>query len=255
MGPELLDCDKRSLTLSGNGISTMGEVVATIILARGGSKGFPKKNIALLCGKPLIAYTIEASLGCKYVDRTFVSTDDPEIARIAREYGAEVPFLRPRELSGDFANAEECLLHAVDWLAKHENYHIDIVSYMQVTDVFKKKYMLANCIEALLNDPTIESAFVGYRDHKNYWKRNGDEYVRLTDPGNEARQKKEHIFREDTGLGCATRVRVLRSGRRLGDHVVIIPNDDVASSIDIHTEFDLWLAEQILLANKRTIND
>lgn len=233
----------------------MREIVATIILARGGSKGLPKKNIAPLCGKPLIAYTIEASLGCKYVDRTFVSTDDLEIARTAREHGAEVPFLRPKELSGDFANAEECLLHAVEWLAKHENYHINIVSYMQVTDVFKKKYMLERCIEALLNDPAVESAFIGYREHKNYWREVDNRCVRLTDAGNEARQKKEHIFREDTGLGCATRVGVLRSGRRLGDNVVIIPNDDIASFIDIHAEFDLWLAEQILLANKRTIND
>lgn len=233
----------------------MGEVVATIILARGGSKGFPKKNVAPLCGKPLIAYTIEASSGCKYVDRTFVSTDDPEIARIAREYGAEVPFLRPMELSGDFANAEECLLHAVDWLAENEDYRIDIVSYMQVTDVFKKKYMLESCILALLNDPAVESAFVGYREHKNYWRKTATGYVRLTNTGNTPRQIKDHTFREDTGLGCATRVSVLRSGRRLGDNVVIIPNDDVASSIDVHTEFDLWLTEQILLAGKRTIND
>lgn len=231
------------------------QIVAAIILARGGSKGLPKKNIAPLCGKPLIAYTIEASLECKYVDRTFVSTDDPEIAKIAREYGAEVPFLRPKELSGDFANAEECLLHAVDWLMEHQNYRIDIVAYMQVTDVFKKKYMLECCIEVLLKDPLLESAFVGYRDHKNYWKRKGDGYVRLADSGNEPRQRKELVFREDTGLGCATRVEVLRSGRRLGDKVVIIPNDDVASFIDIHTEFDLWLAEQILLTNKRTVND
>jgi hypothetical protein len=69
------------------------------------------------------------------------------------------------------------------------------------------------------------------------------------------RQKKEHIYREDTGLGCATRIKALKSGRRLGDKVVIIPNDDVASSIDIHTEYDLWLAEQVLKAKRRTIND
>jgi hypothetical protein len=77
----------------------------------------------------------------------------------------------------------------------------------------------------------------------------------LTDSYNTARQQKESIYREDTGLGCATRVEVLRSGKRLGDKVVIIPNNDVVSFIDIHTRFDLWLAEQILKAGKRTIND
>lgn len=231
------------------------KIVTTIILARGGSKGLPGKNIALLNGKPLIAYTIQASLQCKYVNRTIVSTGDPEIAEVARKYGAEVPFMRSAELSGEFANAEECLLHAVDWLAENEDYHIDIVSYLQVTDVFKKNYMLKQCVKALLENPEIESAFVGYKDHKNYWVKRGNDYVRLTNAGNTARQKKEPIFREDTGFGCATRVEVLRQGRRLGDKVVIIQNDDVASFIDIHTEFDLWLAEQILKARKRSIND
>lgn len=230
-------------------------IVTTIILARGGSKGLPGKNIALLNGKPLIAYTIEASLQCKYVDRTIVSTDDHEIAEVAKSCGAEVPFMRPAELSGDFANAEACLLHAVDWLAENEGYHIDIVSYLQVTDVFKKKYMLEECVKALLDSPEIESAFVGYKDHKNYWVKRGDDFVRLTNAGNTARQKKEPLYREDTGLGCATRVGVLRQGRRLGDKVVIIQNDDAASFIDIHTEFDLWLAEQILKSGERSIND
>jgi len=229
--------------------------VVTIILARGGSKGIYKKNITLLAGKPLIWYTIEASLNCRYVDRTIVSTDDEEIAVISRKAGAEVPFRRPIELSGDYANAEKCLVHAVDWLTEYEGYKVDIVSYMQITDVFKKKFMLKECIRILLERPEIESAFVGYKDHKNYWTKKGENYYRLTRGDNMARQLKESIFREDTGLGCATRVDVLRSGRRLGDKVVIVPNNDSASSIDIHTEFDLWLAEQIMMRKKRTIND
>jgi len=231
------------------------EIVTTIILARGGSKTLPKKNIVLLNGKPLIAYTIEASLNCKYVDRTIVSTDDKDIAEIAKKHGAEVPFIRPAELSGDFANAEKCLLHAVDWLADNEGYYINIVSYLQITDVFKRKYMLEECINALLRNPQLESAFVGYKDHKNYWIKKDGKYIKLTDRDHTARQKKEPIYREDTGLGCATRVEVLRRGRRLGDNVLIVSNEDRASFIDIHDDFDLWLAEQILKANKRTINE
>jgi CMP-N-acetylneuraminic acid synthetase len=236
-------------------MSTSKTNVVTIILARGGSKGLPKKNIALLNGKPLLAYAIEASRACSLVNRTIVSTDDAQIADVAKQYGAEVPYLRPAELSGDFANAESCLLHVVDWLAQHEKYTVDIVSYVQVTDVFKKKYMLESCVRALLDDPALESAFVGYREHKNYWVKQNDTYQRLTNRGNTARQIKEPIFREDTGLGCATRVSVLRTGKRLGDRVTIIPNEDSVSCIDIHTEFDLWLAEQVLKNGKRTIND
>src|SRR3989338_3237746 len=122
--------------------------VICIIPARGGSKRVPRKNIKLLKGKPLISYAINAAKQSKYVDRTIVSTDDVEIAIVAKKYGAEVPFMRPAELSGDFADAEKCLLHAVDWLAKNENYHTGIISYLQVTDVFKKKYMLDECIKA-----------------------------------------------------------------------------------------------------------
>ncbi len=91
----------------------------------------------------MISYAIEASKECALVDRTIVSTDDEEIAKIARDYGAETPFLRPKGLSGDYANAEECLVHAVDWLKNNEDYLVDIVSYVQATDLFKKIYARA----------------------------------------------------------------------------------------------------------------
>ena len=70
-----------------------------IIPARGGSKGIPRKNIKMLCGKPLIAHSIEAALACSSIDRVIVSTDDEEIAKVAREYEAEIPFMRPKELA------------------------------------------------------------------------------------------------------------------------------------------------------------
>ena len=82
-----------------------------VLPARGGSKGIPKKNIRLLGGKPLIAYTIEAAKGVSAIDRLIVSTDDAEIAEVAREYGADVPFLRPKELAGDAAPVSGAILH------------------------------------------------------------------------------------------------------------------------------------------------
>ncbi|MDC0335718.1 acylneuraminate cytidylyltransferase family protein [Pseudodesulfovibrio sp.] len=91
------------------------EVVA-IIPARGGSKGLPGKNIRELCGKPLIAYSIEAALMADTIDRVIVSTDDESIAEIARDSGAEVPFLRPAELAGDKSHIGGTLLHAKDTL-------------------------------------------------------------------------------------------------------------------------------------------
>jgi len=69
------------------------------------------------------------------------------------------------------------------------------------------------------------------------------------------RQKKEPVYREDTGIACATRASLIKAGKRLGDNVIIIPNDDDASNIDIHTEFDFWLADQVLSTGRRTVND
>lgn len=96
-----------------------------LIPARGGSKGLPGKNIRPLCAKPLIAYTIEAARSAASVDRVIVTTDSPEIAAIAREYGAEVPFLRPAALAGDTSSAVDVYLHAVEYLMAEGRETID----------------------------------------------------------------------------------------------------------------------------------
>src|SRR5687767_5970077 len=87
--------------------------IVGFIFARGGSKGIPRKNIRLLGGKPLIAYSIEAARASRFIERVIVSTDDPEIAKVAQQYGAEIPFIRPAELAQD--NSPEWLAwqHAV----------------------------------------------------------------------------------------------------------------------------------------------
>jgi len=87
-----------------------------IIPARGGSKRIPKKNIKNFVGKPMIAYSIEAAIQSKIFDKVVVSTDDYEIAKISQEYGAEVPFMRPTELSDDFSGTHEVIGHAVQFL-------------------------------------------------------------------------------------------------------------------------------------------
>lgn len=89
-----------------------------IIPARGGSKRIPRKNIKGFCGKPMIAYSIEAALQSKLFDRVIVSTDDKEIANIAKEYGAEVPFIRPKELSDDYTTTIPVIAHAITELQK-----------------------------------------------------------------------------------------------------------------------------------------
>lgn len=91
-----------------------------IIPARGGSKGLPGKNIRPLCGKPLIAYTIDCARQAKSIERVIVSTDDREIAEIARQYGAEVPFLRPDHLASDSAQAVDAYIYTISRLSQEE---------------------------------------------------------------------------------------------------------------------------------------
>ena len=89
-----------------------------LICARGGSKGLPGKNIRMFGDKPLIAHTIESAINSKICDRVVVSTDDEEIAEISREYGAETPFMRPKDLANEFVHPEKSLVHAVELLNK-----------------------------------------------------------------------------------------------------------------------------------------
>ncbi len=108
-----------------------------LITARGGSKGVPRKNIKVLAGKPLIAWTIEAALASQELDRVIVSTDDKEIASISRQYGAEVPFLRPLKLSLDTSSHADVVLHAINWLVEHEQYEAEYLVMLQPTSPFR----------------------------------------------------------------------------------------------------------------------
>ena len=109
----------------------VGKRVLAIIPARGGSKGVPRKNIKILFGKPLIAYTIEEARKSKYIDRLIVSTDDTEIAEIAKQLGAEVPFLRPVELANDTAKAIGVVQHALKQIEKMDEFNYSIIVYLE----------------------------------------------------------------------------------------------------------------------------
>jgi CMP-N,N'-diacetyllegionaminic acid synthase len=94
--------------------------IIAFIPARGGSKGVPKKNIQILLGKPLIAWSIEQALSSKFIDRVIVSTDCPKIAEVAIDYGAEVPYMRPDSLSNDTATTESAMLHCCEYLSERD---------------------------------------------------------------------------------------------------------------------------------------
>jgi len=117
--------------------------ILTIIPARGGSTGIPCKNIADLGGHPLIAYSIRAAVSCPGLSRVLVSTDSEHIAAVAREYGAEVPFLRPPAISGGQALIGDAIHHALAVLGEREAYHPDCIVVLFPTHPFRKAATMA----------------------------------------------------------------------------------------------------------------
>jgi CMP-N,N'-diacetyllegionaminic acid synthase len=131
--------------------------VLALIPAREGSKRIPHKNIRLLWGKPLLAYSIETALQSKQISRVICTTDDQEIADIARYYGAEVPFLRPKNISGDRSSDTEFYLHALIWLKDHENYQPDIIANLRPTNPLRKPEIVDDIIKRLISRPDVDS--------------------------------------------------------------------------------------------------
>lgn len=128
-----------------------GKTVLAFIPARGGSKGLPGKNIKELCGKPLIAWSIEQAFKSKYVDKVFVSTDSEEIANIAKESGANVPFLRPVELATDDSPTSDAIIHALEQLSlQGESY--DYVALLEPTSPLRKPNDIDDAINLIVQN-------------------------------------------------------------------------------------------------------
>jgi CMP-N-acetylneuraminic acid synthetase len=128
-----------------------GKKVLAIIPARGGSKGLPGKNIKELCGKPVVAWSIEQTLKSKYVDNVFVSTDSEEIAKIAKEFGANVPFLRPAKLAADDSPTSDAILHVLEQLSmKGKSY--DYVALLEPTSPLRKSNDIDDAISMIVQN-------------------------------------------------------------------------------------------------------
>lgn len=143
--------------------SSANQGIIGVIHARGGSKRIPLKNIKPLAGRPLIAYMVEAAVESRLLDRVIVSTDHPEIARIARDYGAEVPFMRPADIAEDVAS-ELVTQHAVRFV-EAEGYPVRIVLTMQPTTPFCSAEDIDACIAKML-ETDLDTVFTACEVHE-----------------------------------------------------------------------------------------
>jgi len=131
--------------------------IVTVIPARSGSKGVPDKNIRELSGKPLIAYSISAAIKSKLIDRVIVSTDSEKYASISKDYGAEVPFIRPNEYSGDDSTDYDFVKHLLGWLAKNEGNTPDYIIHLRPTTPLRDPKVIDNAIRKFMNSKEATS--------------------------------------------------------------------------------------------------
>ena len=126
--------------------------ILCIIPARSGSKGLPHKNIMDFKGKPLLSWSIEHAQQSKYSNniKIIVSTDSEKYAEISKQYGAEAPFIRPENISGDISSDFECIKHCVDWLKENENYEPDIILHLRPTQPCRRVEHLNKAIETFI---------------------------------------------------------------------------------------------------------
>ncbi len=224
-----------------------------IIPARGGSKGFPKKNVQMLLDKPLIAHTIIAAQRSKLITRLTVSTEDEEIAEVSRRYSVEV-IPRPIELAADDSPIDDALRHAVNYLKEKEGYNTDIVVQMQANVPIRKEGMIDMVIEKII-DSGADSAITIYEANQipEAMKRlEGDRlFPRYELPKGYRRQDFPTLYLAD-GAGLATIAEVLfktigdrRGHAYLGNDVRGIIQERFYT-IEIDSPEDIILAEAIL---------
>jgi CMP-N,N'-diacetyllegionaminic acid synthase len=224
--------------------------VLAVIGARGGSKTLPGKNVALLGGKPLIGWTIEAALGAALVNRTIVTTDDPEIAMVARRHGAELPFMRPAKLAGDETPSTDAIIHAVEWLESYDNYRPDIVVSLQPTSPQRT----AADIDAALSLMTARDAdsvvSVTPADPHPYWTKtlDADGWITAFIPTEKPiirRQDLPPVYALNGAIYAATREVLLttRSWYTARTAAYIMPSE---RSLDIDTAMDFRIAQTMI---------
>ena len=175
--------------------------ILCIIPARSGSKGLPDKNIMDFKGKPLLSWSIEHAQQSKYSKymKIIVSTDSEKYAEISKQYGAETPFLRPSNISGDISSDYECIKHCVDWLKENENYKPDIILHLRPTQPCRKIEHINLAIEKfiIIRDkydslrsviPIEKSPYKMYSINNDELKPLFDEVNNIKEPYNQARQ-------------------------------------------------------------------
>ena len=230
--------------------------ILSIIPARGGSKGIPRKNINLLAGHPLLYYTAKSSLEANSITRTILSTDDPEIASIGLSLGLEVPFLRPSNLSHDSSSTISAVLHLLEQLRLLESYIPDFIVILQPTSPFRTSHHVDEAIKLLLQTHSSSLVSVSELPHNHspheLYTLSQDQILEplfpdYTSPQN--RHKKPIYYSRNGAAIYITKTSWLLSCHSFFSPCLVGYRMSKLDSIDID-DADDWLLAQLLMSYK-----
>ena len=229
--------------------------ILAIIPARGGSKGLPGKNILPLNGHPLLAYSVAAGLQTPEITRVICSTDSEDIAKVARDYGAEIPFMRPSEIAQDHSNDLEAFVHALDWLRDSEGYVPDYVIQLRPTSPIRFISDIQSAITSIIAHSEIDSVRAvsdPVTTPYKMWTIDKNDYLTplltlagVTDPYNTARQKLPEIWAQTGTLEVIRTSTIMNKKSMTGDKIYGLKIDP-ETYIDIDTLNSFLLAEVVM---------
>jgi CMP-N-acetylneuraminic acid synthetase len=223
--------------------------------ARGGSKGIPRKNLRLLAGRPLVAHAVKAGLDATHVSRVLCSTDNPEIADVAREAGADVPFLRPAELARDSSEDWPVFVHALNWLEEHDGWIPDLVVNLRPTSPLRTSRHVDDAIVLLQSTgaDSVKAVCLARQHPHKMWLRQPDGRIepylktpfRMSRGPDVPRAELEDVYWQNGVVDVTRREVILGQGVMIGQRVAGLLTQP-EESIDIDTPLDLALAELLL---------
>jgi len=238
--------------------------VLAIIPARGGSKGIPRKNIRNFAGYPLLAWSIAAARRSELVTRIIVSTDDEEIAAVAREWGAETPFLRPAELAQDKSTDLPLFEHALHWLHENENYHPEIIVQLRPTSPVRPQSIVDDAIRILLKHAEadcVRGVVPAGQNPFKMWRFQGDdqplspllEVPGIPEPYNAPRQILPTVFWQ-TGHIDAIRTTTILNKKSLTGDVIYPLVIDSKYTVDIDNLVDWAKYEAVIYSGLEVVS-
>tara|TARA_B100000427_G_scaffold277498_1_gene246867 strand:+ start:22 stop:729 length:708 start_codon:yes stop_codon:yes gene_type:complete len=229
--------------------------ITAIIPARGGSKTIPRKNIKLFLGKPLIYYSIKQAQESKYINRIILTTDDEEIRQIGIKYGAEAPFIRPKEISGDLSTDLEFFQHYLQWTKENEPNKIpDILVQLRPTYPTRKVEIIDDCIKTMLDNMSYDcvrtvaeynfkTPYKMYTLDNNRLRPLFEEYNGIKQPYNHCRQIFPQIYTANGYLEVIKTETILNKNSVSGDKIFSYIMDESCIE-DIDTEEEWILLEK-----------